>query len=613
MRNLSRLFISCFFSLFASVFAQAKELTIPIALDYGIVHQALSRQLFTGQDQTVLLFDDGFNCNSLILSEPQVNSAENGLISVQTRISAKIGTPLGGNCLMPITWQGNVQTLQQVFVAPDGKTLGFRVMDSNIITTPENAEPAPSVLWDWIKSYIHPQLSAVTIDLGPAVTSLQQLLGASLQGSVDPMAMTALSSLALKDVSPQPDKMHIAISLNAPDMPANWLPESTETLSEDELARWDAAWQAWDGFATWLIKTMAAPADPELAAALGEILLEARYDLYQALSSDDKSRDPVRELFTKTWERLAPLVRDNRLSIPGVEALQLATFISAADALQALDTAAPHLGMRFDSQTFRSLARLMLPAVSDAELGYNTEVDPALRALLGFDPEFNDTGVEDGEGLEFLDPFAFLVPSARAAAVDPKLVKKLTGWVPASDELDEYLKAVNQLLDEVIAAEREKGKVPVAFFPVYESLVLATAWQESCWRQFVDKGGKVQPILSSAGSVGMMQVNKAVWRGIYDPALLHDNIAYNARAGNEILVHYLVDYAIKKKEHEITGKPDSLAQATYAIYNGGPRHISRYRNPQTSKHLKYIDREFWEKYQAIRRKGASEVKACYGA
>jgi hypothetical protein len=107
-----------------------------------------------------------------------------------------------------------------------------------------------------------------------------------------------------------------------------------------------------------------------------------------------------------------------------------------------------------------------------------------------------------------------------------------------------------------------------------------------------------------------MQINVHVWRGVYDIDAVNSDISYNARAGNEILVHYLVDYALRKKENEVTDTPDSLARATYAVYNGGPRHLKRYRNPDTSDSLKKIDELFWQKYRAMKSEGTQAVKQC---
>jgi septal ring-binding cell division protein DamX len=93
---------------------------------------------------------------------------------------------------------------------------------------------------------------------------------------------------------------------------------------------------------------------------------------------------------------------------------------------------------------------------------------------------------------------------------------------------------------------------------------------------------------------------------------LQGDIAYNAAAGSEILIHYLIDYAIKKGEHKKTGSVDNLARATYALYNGGPRHLRRYREAKTPKSLQKVDAAFWGKYQAIRAGNELAVTQCYG-
>ena len=126
----------------------------------------------------------------------------------------------------------------------------------------------------------------------------------------------------------------------------------------------------------------------------------------------------------------------------------------------------------------------------------------------------------------------------------------------------------------------------------------------------------MQTIRSVSGSVGILQVNTHVWRGIYDLQALLNDVGYNARAGNEILVHYLVDFAIRKREHEAPGGIDNLARASYAIYNGGPGHLKRYRIRGTNEGLRKIDAAFWKKYLALKSEGVASgqvVKECYGS
>jgi len=191
------------------------------------------------------------------------------------------------------------------------------------------------------------------------------------------------------------------------------------------------------------------------------------------------------------------------------------------------------------------------------------------------------------------------------------LVDRLKDWVPTLKVLDEYLPLVRQMLDYVAQDTLQEKKLDARFADLYRSLVLATAWQESCWRQYVKVKGEVKPIRSHADAVGIMQVNQHVWRGFYDVNGLQHDVGYNAEAGSEILHHYLVDYALAKGEQNQTGGIDNLPRATYALYNGGPRHMTRYRREQASASLRVIDNAFWKKFQAMRSGNTLAVAECY--
>ena len=103
-----------------------------------------------------------------------------------------------------------------------------------------------------------------------------------------------------------------------------------------------------------------------------------------------------------------------------------------------------------------------------------------------------------------------------------------------------------------------------------------------------------------------------MWRGIYNLDALLGDVSYNARAGNEILVHYLVHYAVRRGEHRKRGNPDDLARATYAVYNGGPAQLARYRSADTRPALRKIDESFYQKFKQVRRLGPEAVKSCFG-
>jgi len=83
-------------------------------------------------------------------------------------------------------------------------------------------------------------------------------------------------------------------------------------------------------------------------------------------------------------------------------------------------------------------------------------------------------------------------------------------------------------------------------------------------------------------------------------------------AGAEILIHYLRDYAIAKGEHTATGDVDNLARATYAVYNGGPGHLRRYRKPSTKRSLRAIDDSFRVMYRRVQAGEELAVAECWG-
>jgi soluble lytic murein transglycosylase-like protein len=210
---------------------------------------------------------------------------------------------------------------------------------------------------------------------------------------------------------------------------------------------------------------------------------------------------------------------------------------------------------------------------------------------------------------------SWLGPAPAFAAEDDasELRGKLDRWVPTREELGDYLATVGELLRRTGAAALTDGALPPEYRDLYHRLILATAWQESCWRQYLKRGGAITYLTSAAGAVGLMQVNTRVWRGFYDVDGLRWDVVYNARAGEEILRHYLVRYGIATNEHRQPGGADNLARAAYAAYNGGPGHYRRYRLAKTARSLKRIDAAFYAKFQALAAGPAEPLVAeCYG-
>lgn len=588
--------------------AAARSIEIPLQLDFALLQQLLRQQVYTEADGSARVWRDVSGCNSLTLRDPQVDALG---ARVRTRSAgvARVGTVIGETCVGVMDWEGTVELFHQPLLVRGTSVVRFRLLDSNIYDAEGRKGLATGVLWDWVKAYVHPRFDRLRVDLTPVFDDVRTLLPLVLSRHEAGRIERTLASMAIEQAQATPEGLRVSLRFDIPELAeAEGPPAPEPALTPEEVARWEAAWQQWDGFLTFVIRHVAAdtPAN-ELRLALREVLLDARYDLREALmASTPGVGDPVPALFVKAWEELAAVLRRIGDSLPADAALRYLAFISAADALRAINQVGPATGVEISADALRKLARIMAPQDTRDPLEYSLEVDPTLRELLGFGPPLPPP--EPNPDLEIL--LWLWRPAFAAGAVDASLVKRLNGWVPEPDKLEAYLPLVKDLLDQT--ARISARELQQTYYALYRWLVFATAWQESCWRQFIKRGGRIVPLRSRAGAVGLMQVSPTVWRGFYEPKGLQRDIGYNAGAGSEILRHYLVDHAIQKGEHTVTGKLENLARATYAAYNGGPRHLVRYRKPGTPRSLRRIDTAFWEKYQTVRRGDKLAVAQCFG-
>jgi hypothetical protein len=165
-----------------------------------------------------------------------------------------------------------------------------------------------------------------------------------------------------------------------------------------------------------------------------------------------------------------------------------------------------------------------------------------------------------------------------------------------------------QLLRLTMDRALQDSALDARYVPLCRAMMLATALQESCWRQFKRDGETIIPHTSSVGSIGLMQINQYVWRGFYDVGRLKWNTAYNARAGAEILLRYLAQYGISEEKQ--TGNLDNAARATYAVYNAGPKSVIRYRARNRSAREKKVDARFRKLYRGFAADGEVDLSRC---
>jgi hypothetical protein len=583
--------------LLPSASAWCAQIKVPLQLDYALLRQILLEQVYTGPNRTARAFDDGANCNSLVLSDPKVAS-DAGRIRIVSAAEASVGNVTDGDCSRVLQWRGFIELLEQPVLAPGLSAIQFTIVDSKLYDSDGKQPIVTGTLWDWMKTRVHPRLEPLKLDINGPLADLRSLLALMFPHESLDAIKSSLATLAVSDVRATDEGLALTLQFAVPETrgPA-MAPWPEPPLTPDEAQKWEAALDRWDAFLTFVVKQAAQETElQELRQALLAVLLEGRYDLTGALISwTPGAPDPVRGLFIKSWKRLAPVLRRLSTNIPGTQVARYLGFIAAGNALEALDQLGAQMGFEISADGLRQLARTIAPQYTGDPLIYGSDVDSELRRLFGFGPPISlpETKPETDPGAWFTIRGAWA-----AAGADPSLVHKLNRWVPVPGEIDKYLPLVRDLLKQVAAAALDAGRLEEQLHDVYRRMSLATAWQESCWRQFIKDEGKIKPLTSNAGAIGIMQVNQRVWRGFYDRTALRQDIGYNASAGNEILLHYLVDYVITDRTHRNT---DNLVRATYAAYNGGPGHIDRYRRKKAAKSLREIDRAFWYKYQTLKK------------
>jgi Transglycosylase SLT domain len=236
-------------------------------------------------------------------------------------------------------------------------------------------------------------------------------------------------------------------------------------------------------------------------------------------------------------------------------------------------------------------------------------------------PEPGGHSSAGGPPIDFLARLAsWMSPSAWAAAIPGVIIDReilavarpLRRKVPEASNLQEYSADIGRLLDLSASREIDDDYLEAQYGSTTRRLVRSAAWQESCWRQFVRKGKRVTYLESSSHDLGLMQVNKYVWRGFYSIPQLEWDIAYNAGAGAQILLRRLRDCARSAAGQGEAVSSDELVRSAYSAYNGGPGSCNRWNNVGEPSEKAVIDVSFWLKYQALEQGDSIDILKCAG-
>jgi hypothetical protein len=594
-----------------------KDVVLPLTLDYNLLATLLERTAFTDDNNSVMLTRDENDCIQVKVSEPAYSSSGD-LLHLEMRLYVKLGTPVGDTCFLPVEWEGYISLLQEPVFESEKFSLSFKTVDSKLYTMERQPANVAGFVWDFVKSSVYPYLDQVRINLAPPVADLKTFLLPLFPRQATEATREMLDGLHGGRVLVREDT--VLVELIA-DVETIYEPtvDGGKPLEADEIESIIQLWESWDVFLVRLITAMAeqflGDADRQI---LLDVLLSTRHDFTMALEAQKIDKDFVRVQFVSAWQQLAPMFRKQISRKSSDDTFGYLAFFTAVDALAVFDRMGPTIGVEISQQGLLRLARML-----DSEievLRYAPEVDVHLRESLqlpameeDISPSIDLKEIDLEEESERQEPISFLwdfLSSPVHASSIPTFSEILQWKVPKKD-VDGYILGVRGVLDEAVAKVLARRNIPESLEPMFKVMIPAMAWQESCLRQFVVKKQKLTYLLSyNHSSVGVMQVNERVWRGIYDRGRLRWDIRYNALAGCEIADLYLRKYALRKAGEGPSLDSDIVARAVYAMYNGGPGQYEKFLARDRANDYFRSDLLFAEKFDWVLADSWQQLSVC---
>jgi len=604
-------------------FGATETVILPVNLEYPFIRSALVNQLYKAPGERAIVIDEAQDeCVHIELWAPEV-SRERSTIKVGNNIIIRAGVPILGNCVGSFEWRGYIEVLQRPVLDEKSWQARFEIIDSRVYNVRRKPETIVGRFWNLIKTHVHPYLDQMRIELAPPLKEMKTVLPLVFAPEQRRAVDLWLGTIKPGPVRVEESGVKVNLLLDVEASPQPSVPAAE--LSPSEIERLAHAWETWDAFFVFEIEALIGqPITGVERRDLLEMLLENRHDFFQALDNRSIGPDLVRRQFVRTWQRLAQILRKYLVNRKPLPAFSYLAFFTASDALVVLDKLGPSLGLEISRDGLIRLARLLSTDATDPILSYSYLLDPGLREFLGLGPPIDESGpTSDLQELDLpLEPeknsliddrrswlVRFLFPQAWAKP--PDVLDQVKQWIPPARNANPYIGKVRTLLDgaadTLLAADPLTGE-DNSFF---HRLLLATAWQESCWRQFIVQDGKLRYLISyNRSSVGLMQINERVWRGIYRVESLRWNIGYNVKAGTEILNLYLRTFALKEINPRTPAELDTVAQVAYAMYNGGPGQLKKFMERKRGNALYKSDRLFLEKYTAAKAGRFTELAHC---
>jgi len=602
----------------------ARPHSLPMTLDYAMMQSLVLRNYYTGPEATSVVLDEDDGCRKITLSDPRFSEID-GQLAFETKLRVKIGETFFNNCWSPLVWEGYLVLHEEPYINASDWTMSFNVLDSRLLTLKRKPASIAGIVWNLVKENVHGYLAGIKIDLALPVKQLREFLTPLFTQLQSQETITLVKSIQPGTIGITSQGLKINNTIEIPDR-FYARPQIVEKqLTEHEIESFISMWEKWDTFLiTILLSLLDQPLLDEERQILLDAVLESRYNFVHELNTPVSTHDFVREQFILTWEQIHTIFRRHLSDEADKSLLSYLAFFSASDALRSLDAVGPSLGIEITRDGFTRLIRLLL----DDDFPTTTlsmRPNPQLRELLGlksWDKRQPSTRIQNpGQAvtaaLHKLKSAVFCLNCAWASDTGKAgwTREMMSKWICDRPGFDTYLANVRHLLQENALSTIESGRLSEKHEPLFHQMVMATAWQESCFRQYKqDKTGMISYLRSyNNTSVGIMQVNERVWKGIYDIESLRWDIGYNARAGCEILDIYFNRYALrymKKMGDTSDWSNQKFAGSIYAMYNGGPRHFRKFLSRHEQNRLYKSDRLFKEKFQWVENEKWQQLTKC---
>lgn len=605
---------------FSSSFSIAKEVKIPVSLDYQLLKAMIIQSSFTGPEETAQLINEGDGCFALILSKPKLSGVDNA-VYFTSDVYLHAGTPIGGTCLMPYKWEGSIEIAQIPQLSNETWELTFETIETKIYSSDNKPIESLNLIWDQILPVINSYTQSFSIKLTPPVQDLKNFILPLFTPEAQVEAEMLLRSIRPGGVTIEDNGLIATVIADAVEVDTPEAKETFETMTEAEVESFLKLWETWDSLLVYLVSLLSEqPLTESEKNILIDLILDTRHEFVAHINDRTAGRDFVREQFIEGWFQLSQIFRKYFLYNPEGNGLGYLSFITAADALMILDELGPTFGIEISRNGLIRLARIL--GGETLELIYSPEINRTLQLLFESVPvedtdwssrktPLHENGpIDDTSLTRLIHHIGKYLSSSAFADTLPSFQEIKTWQVPETD-LPGYLDRVRGLLKIAYTSLVIRKDLPVSIQTIYNNLVPAVAWQESCFRQFVVSDKKLTYLLSyNKSSVGIMQVNERVWRGIYDTQRLRWDIKYNALAGCEIIDLYLHKYALAKSGPGILSDEETLAQLVYAMYNGGPKQYGKFLDRKAQQALYKSDRLFKQKYSWVQAGSWSNIEKC---